>query len=123
MVKIIGFIAFSLVVILVLTNCSKDDAYLNQMELGVWISTDKKDTLEFKSQNNFYKSNLFMQDENYDFKMLPKDSIQIGYRGKLFIDVEPTNHKYTLVGNEMTIDFTNKSCFGFDEKLTTYILE
>lgn len=123
MVKIIGFVAFSLVVLTVLTNCSKDDSDSNQMELGVWISTDKKDTLEFISQTNFNKSNPLMQDENYDYRLLSKDSIQIGYRGRLFIDVEPTNHKYTLVGNEMTIDFTNMFCFGFDEEVLTYIQE
>lgn len=123
MVKSIGFVAFALVILFVLANCSKDDSDSKQIELGVWISTDKKDTLEFISQTNFNKSNPLLQDENYDYKLLSKDSIRIGYRGRLFIDIEPTHHKYTLAGNEMTIDFTNTFCFGFDEKVITYIQE
>lgn len=119
----IKILAFSLVVVLFLSNCSNDDDNLNQIEFGIWISTDKTDTLDFKTQNNFYKSNAFMQNDNYDYKLLPKDSIQIGYRGKLFILVEPTNHKYSIEKNELTIDFTNQSCYGFDDEIMTYIKE
>ncbi len=79
-----------------LSNCSNDDDNLNQITLGVWISSDKTDTLDFKTKNNFYKSNGFMQNDNFDYKLLSKDLIQIGYNGKQFIRVEPTNHKYSL---------------------------
>jgi hypothetical protein len=123
MAKNIKILAFSLVVVLFLSNCSNDDDNLNQIEFGIWISTDKTDTLDFKTQNNFYKSNAFMQNDNYDYKLLPKDSIQIGYRGKLFILVEPTNHKNSIEKNELTIDFTNQSCYGFDDEIMTYIKE
>ncbi len=123
MLKKIKLLALSIVIILFLSNCSNDDGDLNQVELGIWVSTDKTDTLDFKSQTNFYKSNPYMQNENYDYEILSKDSIKIVYRGKLFIGVEPTSHKYSLDGNEMTIDFTNKSCYGFEGKLITYVKE
>lgn len=122
MVKNIKFLAFSLLV-LFLSNCSNDDDNSYEIELGIWISSDKTDTLDFKTQNSFYKSNAFMQNDNFDYKLLPKDSIQIGYRGKQYIGVEPTNHKYSLEKNELTIDFTNESCYGFDDKIMTYIKE
>ena len=64
-----------------------------------------------------------MQNENYDYKLLPGDSIQIGYRGTQFVLVQPTNHKYSLENNELVIDFTNESCYGFDDIITTYIGE
>ncbi len=123
MLKNVTLFAFSLIMLLSLSNCSNDDDNSSQIELGAWISSDKADTLDFKTQNNFYKSNASMKNEKFDYKFLPKDSIQIRYSGGLFINVQPTNHKYSLKKNELTIDFTNKYCYGFEEKIITYIKE
>ncbi|MEM8999760.1 MAG: hypothetical protein AAGB24_05805 [Bacteroidota bacterium] len=115
------FLTFFIVLIFMLTNCSNDGDDLTQIELGIWISLDKKDTLNFETKNDFYKSNGYMQNDHYDYKLLSKDSIQIGYRGKLFIAVEPTNHTYSIEQDKLTIDFTNKSCYGFEDNIITYM--
>ena len=42
-----------LVLVMFLTNCSKDEIGTNQKEiLGTWIAVDKSDTLEFTSEND-----------------------------------------------------------------------
>lgn len=48
------------------------------------------------------------------------DSIEIGYDGILYILVFPTKHKYSFSGNNLTIDFSNRSCFSFDRQSFTY---
>lgn len=99
----------------VFTNCSKDELVLNREKLiGVWISTDNIDTLEFVNQNSFYKNH-----DHFDYN-LTSDSIEIRYRGKLYIGVHPTNHKYFITDNILTIDFTNKRCYGFSDELETF---
>lgn len=110
-----GFCIFSIF----LFSCSNENRDLSQLELGQWISLDKKDTLDFVTENDFYRSNENMVYDHYDYQEF-KDSIQIGYRGKLFIGVEPTRHKYSIVDNRLTIDFTNKPCYGFENQVTTY---
>ncbi|WP_422082486.1 hypothetical protein [Ulvibacterium sp.] len=119
----VTYFALSLIATLVLDGCSKDGDDPSPIELGVWISLDKSDTLDFRTRNTFYKSNQHMQNDSYDYQLLPKDSIQIGYRGKLFIAVEPTNHKYSMTQDELTIDFESRSSFGFDDKIMTYTKE
>ena len=103
-----------------LTNCSKNEIEINQAEiLGTWISLDKSDTLDFTSRDDFYKSNLYMYYDHYDYQLF-KDSIEIGYRGKLYILVTPTMHKYYFNENKLTIDFSNKQCYGFNKEIMTF---
>ncbi|MFS4416665.1 hypothetical protein [Maribacter sp. 2307ULW6-5] len=117
------FTAFLITVLLLLGQCSADDGDTLQITWGIWISSDKTDTLHFASPNNFYKSNGLMQKDNFDYQLLPNDSIQIGYRGKQFVHVVPTTHKYALNNGVLKIDFTNRSCYGFDDRVMTYIKE
>ena len=112
-----------LIVVLVLTNCSKDEAETNQKELiGTWIAVDKSDTLAFTSEHDFYKSNGYMVYDHYDY-VLFKDSIEIGYRGKMYVLVYPTMHKYSIYNGSLTIDFSNKHCYGFSSQKMTYTKE
>ncbi|WP_299530200.1 hypothetical protein [Ulvibacterium sp.] len=119
----VTYLALSLMAIFILSGCSDNGDDLNPIELGVWISLDKSDTLDFRTRNDFYKSNRYMQNDHYDYELLSNDSIQIGYRGKLFIAVEPTNHKYSITQDELTIDFESRSSYGFDDKIMTYTKE
>ncbi len=106
--------------LLTLTNCSKEEQEINRRELfGLWISTDKKDTLDFKTNNDFYKSNGFMKNEHFDYKLF-NDSIQIEYNGILYINVNPTKHRYSIINNKLTLDFTNKPCYGFGDQIIIY---
>lgn len=117
------YLALSTIAIFVLIGCSKDGNDPSPIELGVWISLDKSDTLDFRTRNDFYKSNGFMQNDHYDYELQSMDSIQIVYSGKLFIMVAPTNHKYSVTQDELTIDFESRSSFGFEDKVITYARE
>lgn len=97
-----------------LVSCS-DDTVNQQNMLGIWISIDKKDTLDFVDNSNFYKNK-----DHYDYE-LSGDSIEVKYRGMLFIDVTPTKHKYSLKDDVLIIDFSNKSCYGFDLQKMTFM--
>ena len=105
------------------TNCEKSYIETNQEELlGTWVSTDKTDTLEFTSETDFYKSNGDMSYDHYDYELF-NDSIKIRYNGILFILIHPTNHKYSIDNNQLTIDFSNKMCYGFNAQEISYIKE
>lgn len=111
-------IALAFILTLFFISCEKNQEIL----LGRWVSTDKSDTLDFVNESDFYKSSVDMHYDHYDYQQF-KDSIKIGYRGKLYILVHPTNHKYFLNGNNLTIDFSNKNCYGFPLKEMTYTKE
>jgi hypothetical protein len=90
-------------------SCKKDQDLANQDNiLGTWVSIDKSHTLTFMDN-----SNLWRHSDHYDYEII-NDSIRIGYSGKLYIYVLPTNHRYNLNGNNLSIDFSNRSCYGFD---------
>jgi hypothetical protein len=104
-------------------SCKKDGNLKNQEKLlGKWISIDKSDTLDFIDKNNFYNSSLYMHYDHYDYQLF-NDSIKIGYRGKLYILVMPTNHRYFLNGNNLTIDLSNTNCYGFPLQELTFTKE
>jgi hypothetical protein len=112
-----------LILVIFLTNCSKDEIETNQKELlGTWIAVDKSDTLEFTSENVFLKSNGNMVSDHYYYALM-KDSIEIGYSGIMYILVYPTMHEYSIDNGNLTIDFSNKQCFGFPLQEMTYIRE
>jgi hypothetical protein len=112
-----------LVLVILLTNCSKDEIGINQKEiLGTWIAVDKSDTLEFTSESDFNKSNGYMISDHYDYELF-KDSIEIGYRGKMYVLVYPTMHQYSIDNGNLIIDFSNKQCYGFPLQEMTYIKE
>lgn len=116
--KISGLSIILLVITLI--SCEKIEVIINQDKiLGTWISIDNSDTLDFTDCKNFYRSTLYMRYDHYDYQLYT-DSIKIGYRGKYYILVIPTKHKYNLDGNNLTIDFTNKICYGFGSQVITY---
>lgn len=112
-----------LIVVILLTNCSKDEVEINQKQLlGTWISIDKSDTLYFTSDKDFFKSNGYLVYDHFDYKLF-KDSIEIGYSGRMFILVTPTMHKYSIAEDNLTIDFSNNQCYGFALKEMIYAKE
>ena len=97
------------------SNCSKDELEINQENLmGVWVSTNSLDTLEFVDTDSFYKNH-----DHFDYS-LSNDSIEIRYNGVLYVLAHPSNHKYTLTDNTLTIDFTNTFCYGFASTIETF---
>lgn len=119
--SILGMLLLLLVIFL--TNCSKDEIDTKQKELlGTWIAADKSDTLEFTSENDFLKSNGYMVSDHYDYALF-KDSIEIGYRGIMYVLIYPTMHKYSIDNGSLSIDFSNKQCYGFPLQEMTYIKE
>lgn len=112
-----------LIMVIFLTNCSKDEIETIQKELiGTWIAVNKNDTLEFNSESGFYKSNGYMAYDHYNYELF-KDSIEIGYGGKMFVLVYPKMYKYSIDNGNLTIDFSNKQCYGFPLHEMTYTKE
>ncbi|GET25607.1 hypothetical protein NT017_19360 [Prolixibacter sp. NT017] len=74
---------------------------------------------EFTSANDFYKSNRYMVYDHYDYGLF-KDSIEIGYKGKMYVLVYPTMHKYSICNGKLTIDFSNNQCYGFSPQKMEY---
>ena len=98
------------------TGCKKDDEIDNREKiLGTWTSEDKNDTLDFTDKTNFYKNG-----DHFDYTLY-KDSIEVAYSGVLYIYVLPTKHKYLLTGDNLTIDFSYRPCFGFDREVEHFI--
>jgi len=113
--KLIKFSLFIfLISVITLVSCS-DDTVNQQNVLGIWISIDKKDTLDFVDNNSFYKNQ-----DHYDYE-LSGDSIEIRYNRMLMVYVHPTKHKYSLKDDVLIIDFSNKSCYGFDLQKMTFM--
>jgi hypothetical protein len=105
-----------ILVIASMAGCKKDDEIVNRERiLGTWISEDKNDSLNFTDNTNFYKNG-----DHFDYTLY-KDSIEVAYSGVLYIYVLPTKHKYLLTGDNLTIDFSNRSCFGFDREVEHFI--
>ena len=100
---------------LIFSSCSEDDLEMHQDKLiGVWISENGMDTLEFVNNSSFYKNG-----DHFDYN-LAKNSIEIRYRGMLFVNAQRSNHHYTLTNNTLIIDFTNEDCYGFDSTIQTF---
>jgi hypothetical protein len=118
--KAIIFKSFYILIVLALASCEKDqDSSSQDHILGTWISEDNNDILNFVDSANFLKSNINMQSDHYDYQLI-NDSIMIGYSGRLYIYVVPSMHKYLLNGNNLTIDFRNRHCYGFDSQEINY---
>ncbi len=114
------FLGLLILASIILINCSKDEIEIKQEKLlGKWVSLDKSDTLDFKTNTDFYKSNKQMVFDHYDYELF-NDSIKIGYSGKMFILIVPSMHKYQLNNEILTIDFSNKQCYGFERERITY---
>jgi hypothetical protein len=110
-----------IMIALIFLGCKKDQGISNQDQiLGTWISVDKIDTLNFVDRTNLWRSDINMYSDHYDYQLI-NDSIKIGYSGKLYIYVLPTKHRYYLNGNNMSIDFSNRLCYGFDLRVINYI--
>jgi hypothetical protein len=100
----------------VISSCEKNPADTSKKLLGTWISTDLVDTVEFKTENDFYKTVGIPKDHfNYNAST---DSITIQYYGFLKILVQPTNHFYTLNGDRLTIDLEH--CYGFRNQIINF---
>ena len=112
------FIIFLLAVtLLLLSGCEKtvtgDD--LN----GEWVAGTIKDTLYIIDDSNFFHSSKNMHYDHYDYSV-QGDSLEIGYSGMMMILVKKTKHRFKLDGDELTIDFSNKLCFGFPKEKLMY---
>jgi len=118
------FILYGLLLILVTSSgCQKDDNLTPEVQIpGVWVSTSTDDILDFTDEVTFYKSNKNIHDEPYRHQ-LEKDSIEIQYVGESLIAVPPTKHKYTISGSRLTIDFSNKTCYGFPQTSISFTKE
>lgn len=106
-----------------LIGCEKYKLSINQEEiLGTWVSLDKSDTLDIVDESRFYKTVGTMPNELFSYELFV-DSIKIGYSGSLYILVKPTKHKYSIGANRLTIDFSNRNCYGFSNQKTSYTKE
>lgn len=93
-----------------------------EMILGTWVSLDKNDTLDIVNESRFYKTVGTMPNELFVYELFV-DSIEINYSGSLYILTYPTKHKYSLNEDRLTIDCSNKNCYGFSNQEKTYTKE
>jgi hypothetical protein len=115
-VKLLFLISLGILVSIVILSCEKNASDINKNLLGTWISTDLVDTIEFRTEHDFYKTvGIPMDHFNYD---LSADSIKIQYNGTLYVYVIPKNHYYKLSGNLLTIDLNH--CYGFRSAIITF---
>ncbi|MFA5648011.1 MAG: hypothetical protein WC951_06850 [Bacteroidales bacterium] len=116
----LSILIFLVIASVFLLSCDKDPKNpASGIIIGTWISADKSDTLHFVDRESFYKSDINMTYDHYDYELL-NDSIKIGYSGSRYILVVPSSHFYKLSGEELTIDFTNKLCYGFGLERVDY---
>jgi hypothetical protein len=107
------FIVFTL---LVISSCEKNPSENNKRFLGTWISTDLVDTVEFRTENDFYK-NFGIPKDHFNYKV-STDSITIQYNGFLKIAVQPTDHFYKFNGDLLTINLEH--CYGFRSQIISF---
>ena len=103
-------------ILLILSSCEKKPTD-NKNLLGTWISTDLIDTVEFRTDHDFYKT-VGIPHDHFDYCTIG-DSMTIRYNGALYIYVLPKNHFYNLNGNSLTIDLNN--CYGFRNQIITFL--
>lgn len=109
-------IAMTVLTLSVISSCEKNRSDNSKKFLGTWISTDLVDTVEFRTENDFYKTVGIPYDHfNYS---VSGDSITIQYYGALFILVQPSNHYYKFSGNSLTIDLEH--CYGFRNQIISF---
>jgi len=109
-------ITISVLSTLIISSCEKNSSNSYKKLLGTWISTDLIDTVEFRTENDFYKTVGVPKDHYY--YSISGDSMTIQYTGSLFVYVHPTNHYYKLNEDILTIDF-NK-CYGFRSQVVAF---
>ncbi len=79
-------IIVSVVSALLISNCEKNSSTYKNL-LGTWISTDLIDTVEFRTESDFYKTVGIPKDHYY--YSISGDSMTIQYKGALFVYVPP----------------------------------
>ena len=108
-------IVVCVVSIFFISSCEKNtNPYTNL--LGTWISTDLIDTVEFRTESDFYKTVGIPKDHFY--YSISGDSMKIQYHGTLYIYIYPKNHFYKLKGDILTIDLRN--CYGFRSQVIEF---
>ena len=108
-------ITLSVISILIISSCKKNsDSFKNLT--GTWISTDLIDTVEFRTDSDFYKI-IGIQEVHYKYRTYG-DSLTIQYNGPLFIYELPSNHYYKISSDILTIDF--RKCYGFRNQVITF---
>lgn len=115
---------FLIIIMIFIISCEKETSTSDYDRIkGVWVSENKYDTLEFVDNSSMYRSSGYMRHDHYDYALLG-DSIKIGYNGILYILVKPTVHSFNLSDESLSIDFSNKRCYGFGlEKIDFHKLE
>lgn len=110
-----------IIIALSMIGCDKYNLANNkEMILGTWVSLDENDTLDIVDESRFYKTVGTMQNELFSYELFV-DSIEIVYSGSLYILVYPTKHKYSLDEDRLTIDFSNKNCYGVGNREIVYV--
>jgi hypothetical protein len=102
--------------LILFSSCEKSSSD-NKTLIGTWISSDLIDTVEFRTEHDFYKT-VDMPKDHFNYS-LSEDSITIQYHGILRILIIPTNHFYTLDGDTLTIDLNG--CYGFRNQIISFI--
>jgi hypothetical protein len=109
-------ITMTVLALLVISSCEKNPSDNSKRFIGTWISTDLVDTVEFKTEHDFYK-NVGIPKDHFNYS-ISGDSLTIQYNGALYILVQPTNHFYKFSDDLLTIDLEH--CYGFRSQIISF---
>ena len=111
---LILFVAASII------GCKKTDKHNSGDLLGVWVSTDLADTLNFTSDKDLFK-NLNGISDHYTYN-ISDDSIRFEYSGilmqNIYIGPSP-EYVFHLTMDNLTIDF-RPQYLGFRPQIVTF---
>ena len=103
--------------IIYLISCKKDkveniDFYKMEYRIGLWISADKRDTLEFVDESNFIRKGYYYGYEEYLYKIEGKNLFiqvpDLSYETQHPI-VEVNGNRVVLGNMYLTTGFTDNS--------------
>ena len=115
----LSLITLVVLCIMLYSGCEKNTRESNTTILGTWISSDLIDTVDFRTEKDFYKT-VGIPEDHFNYR-ISTDSITIQYYGFLKILVQPTIHYFHLSGNSLTIDLRN--CYGFRNQIISFTRE
>lgn len=107
--------------IITISGCEKSNTNDYKKFLGIWISNDLLDTIEFTSDHDLYK--MISGFNDHFIYSSTSDSITIDYRGRQLPYIYqglPTSSFYQLKENELTINFIRPP-YAFRQQETIFI--
>jgi hypothetical protein len=121
--KNLATILFFTVIIITLLSCDKDNEesnnfYDTEYRIGLWITNDKRDTLEFVNESKLVRKGDFYSHEEYTYKIVNKTLFV-----KLPNTSNETQHVISLIEKNIVTLGNMYLTTGFADNSGTFIKE